>query len=120
MTYLLARQKWRADFSVDSPSLFPSRESEDGFLAGNTIRQIKKVVEDDIGVKFELRQCRRTFGQRNLDRGLDIESASVLMGHATTNTTERFYSRMKLERAQDNLKKVWMANTHDGEQHGIE
>lgn len=56
----------------------------------------------------------------NLDRGLDIESASVLMGHATTNTTERFYSRMKLERAQGNLKKVWMANTHDGEQHGIE
>ena len=120
LTYLLARQKWMADFSVDSPSLFPSKESEDGFLAGNTIRQIKKVVEDDIGVKFELRQCRRTFGQRNLDRGLDIESASVLMGHATTNTTERFYSRMKLERAQDNLKKVWMANTHDGEQHGIE
>lgn len=56
----------------------------------------------------------------NLDKGLDIESASVLMGHATTNTTERFYSRMKLERAQDNLEKVWMANTYDGEQHGIE
>ena len=116
LEYLLARQKWMADFSVNSPALFPSRESDDGFLAGNTIRQIKKVVEDDIGVSFELRQCRRTFGQRNLDKGLDIESASVLMGHATTNTTERFYSRMKLEKAQNNLKKVWMANTRDGEQ----
>ena len=72
-------------------------------------------MEDDIGVRFELRQCRRTFGQRNLDRGLDIESASVLMGHATTDTTERFYSRMKLEKAQNNLKKVWMANPQDGE-----
>lgn len=116
LEYLLARQKWMADFSVNSPALFPSRESDDGFLAGNTIRQIKKVVEDDIGVSFELRQCRRTFGQRNLDRGLDIESASVLMGHSTTNTTERFYSRMKLEKAQDNLKNVWMANSRNGEQ----
>ena len=85
-----------ANTHVDSPSLFPSKESSSGFLSDNTIRQIKKVVEDDIDVEFELRQCRRTFGQRNLDRGLEIESASVLMGHATTNTTERFYSRIKL------------------------
>lgn len=55
----------------------------------------------------------------NLDRGLDIESASVLMGHATTNTTERFYSRMKLERAQDNLEKVWMANSTGSSDFGI-
>ena len=55
-------------------------------------------------MEFELRQCRRIFGQRNLDKGLDIESASVLMGHVTTNTTERLYSRMKLEKAQKNLK----------------
>ena len=55
LTYFLARQKWMADFSVDSSSLFPSKESADGFLAGNTIRQIKKVFEDDIDVKFELR-----------------------------------------------------------------
>ena len=71
-------------------------------------------MEDDIGVEFELRQCRRTFGQRNLDRGLDIESASVLMGHATTNTTERFYSRMKLEKAQKNLKQVWESTAVNG------
>ena len=73
------------------------------------------VVEDDIGVEFELRQCRRTFGQRNLDRGLDIESASVLMGHVTTNTTERFYSCMKLEKAQQNLKQVWESSAVNGE-----
>ena len=75
-------------------------------------------MEDDIGVKFELRQCRRTFGRRDPDRGPDIESASVLMGHATTNTTERFHSRMKLEKAQNNLKNVWMANPQDGEHVG--
>lgn len=71
-----------------------------------------------MGVRSELRQCRRAFGRRNLDRGLDIESASVLMGHATTDTTERFYSRMKLEKAQNNLKKVWMANPQGGEHVG--
>lgn len=71
-----------------------------------------------MGVRSELRQCRRAFGRRNLDRGLDIGSASVLMGHATTDTTERFHSRMKLEKAQNNLKKVWMANPQDGEHVG--
>ena len=95
--------------------VFPSKGSKSGFLSDNTIRQIKGVVEDDIGVEFELRQCRRTFGQRNLDRGLDIESASVLMGHVTTNTTERFYSCMKLEKAQQNLKQVWESSAVNGE-----
>lgn len=42
------------------------------------------MVERDLGIRFDLRQCRRTFGQRYLDRDLDIESVSVLMGHSTT------------------------------------
>ena len=37
------------------------------------------------------------------------------MGHATTNTTERFYSRMKLEKAQKNLKQVWESTAVNGE-----
>ena len=72
-TWLLLRQKWLADNSLDSPALFPSKSSDDGFLSGNSLRVIKHVVEEDLGIKFDLRQCRRTFGQRYLDKDLDIE-----------------------------------------------
>lgn len=106
-TYLLARQKWLADCSVDSQALFPSKESSDGYLSGNAIRNIKAKVERDLNITFDLRKCRRTFGQKYLDSGLDIESTSVLMGHASTKTTEGFYSRKKLVMAIDNAKETW-------------
>ena len=77
LTYLLARQKWVVDNSVKSQALFPSKDSDDGFLSGNAIRKIKEVVEADLGIEFDLRECRRTFGQRYLDSDLDIESVSV-------------------------------------------
>ncbi len=46
----------------------------------------------------------RTFGQRYLDSDVDIESVSVLMGHASTKTTEGFYSRKRLNKAIDNAR----------------
>jgi integrase/recombinase XerD len=63
-------------------------------------------VEEDLDIKFDLRMCRRTFGQRYLDKGLDIESTSVLMGHASTKTTEGFYSRRKLSQAIDKARSL--------------
>ena len=111
--WLLLRQKWLADNSLDSPALFPSKSSDDGFLSGNSLRVIKHVVEEDLGIKFDLRQCRRTFGQRYLDKDLDIESVSVLMGHASTKTPEGFYSRKRLDRAIENAIGTW--NDNDGQ-----
>ncbi len=108
--WLLLLQKWLADNSLDSPALFPSKSSDDGFLSGNSLRVIKHVVEEDLGIKFDLRQCRRTFGQRYLDKDLDIESVSVLMGHASTKTTEGFYSKKRLDRAIENAIGTWNDN----------
>ena len=107
LTYLLARQKWMVDNSVKSQALFPSKDSDSGFLSGNAIRKIKEVVEADLGIEFDLRECRRTFGQRYLDSDLDIESVSVLMGHASTKTTESFYSRKRLTKAVESAKRTW-------------
>ena len=107
---LLLRQKWLEDNSLDSPALFPSKSSDDGFLYDIILRAIKHVVEEDLGIKFDLRQCRRTFGQRYLDKDLDIESVSVLMGHASTKTTEGFYSRKRLDRAIENAISTWNDN----------
>lgn len=99
-----------ADNSLDSPALFLSKSSDDGFLSGNSLRVIKHVVEEGLGIKFDLRQCRRTFGQRYLDKGLDIESVSVLMRHASTKTAEGFYSRKRLDRAIENAIGTWNDN----------
>lgn len=107
LTYLLLRGKWLVDNRCDSPALFPSKESKDGYLSGNSIRMIKDRVERDLGIRFELRACRRTFGQKYLDAGLDIESASVLMGHSSTKTTERYYSRKRLDAAMSNAESTW-------------
>ena len=58
----------------------------------------------------ELRMCRRTFGQRYLDSDVDNESVSVLMGHASTETTDGFYSRKRLNKAIDNARNSWLSS----------
>ena len=108
--YLILRKKWLVDNNLNSHALFPSKNGADGYLSGNAIRRIKAVVEDDLNVKFDLRMCRRTFGQRYLDSDVDIESVSVLMGHASTKTTEGFYSRKRLNKAIDNARNSWLSS----------
>ena len=98
------------DNNLNSHALFPSKNGADGYLSGNVIRRIKAVVEDDLDVKFDLRMCRRTFGQRYLDSDVDIESVSVLMGHASAKTTEGFYSRKRLNKAIDNARSSWLSS----------
>ena len=98
------------DNNLNSHALFPSKNGTDRYLSGNAIRRIKAVVEDDLNVKFDLRMCRRTFGQRYLDSDVDIESVSVLMGHASTKTTEGFYSRKRLNKAIDNARNSWLSS----------
>ena len=66
----------------------------------------------DLNVKFDLRMCRRTFGQRYLDSDVDIESVSVLMGHASTKTTEGFYSRKRLNKAIDKTAQLKQELVH--------
>ena len=44
--------------------------------------------EDELCVKFDLRMCRRTFGQGYLDNNVDIESMSVPMGHANNKAMD--------------------------------
>ena len=68
---------------------------------------MKVYVEKEVGVKFDLRECRRTFGQRYLDKDIDIETVSVLMGHSSTKTTETFYGRRKNAKAIEKVEAMW-------------
>jgi len=106
----------RSSKHLKTDALFPSVQTEDGYLSSNGIRVLKQLVEEECGFKFSLQTCRRTFGQQYLDGfeknsivngGLDIETVSSLMGHATTKTTEGYYCRIKNARAVERAKKVW-------------
>ena len=94
---------------IQSKALFVSQHptNRGQHVSSNTIRKMKVMVEEDIGVSFDLRECRRTFGQRYLDRDVDIETVSVLMGHSSTKTTEMFYGRRKNVKAIEKVESMW-------------
>ncbi len=58
-------------------------------MCGNSLRRMKEMAEQDLQIRFELCECRRTFGQRYIDQNLELTSVSVLMGHASTRTTKK-------------------------------
>lgn len=89
------------------PTLFCSMNGEHGPMSGNTIRKLKTYVEKDIGRKFELRDCRRAFGQHYIDHQVKLEDVSKLMGHATTRTTEIYYCGKSISEAIRNVQGKW-------------
>lgn len=105
--YLKARSQWIFENHCPSKALFPSNSSKDGFLCGNSLRRMKDIVQQDLQIRFDLRECRRTFGQRYLDQNLELSSVSVLMGHSSTRTTERFYGRQKNIMAIEKARATW-------------
>lgn len=108
MNYVIARKKWLVDRNADSQALFPAPpSSKNVYLSSNGIDEIVNIVCKDLEIKIDARMCRRTFGQKYLDNGLDIESVSILMGHSSTKTTERFYSRKRLDQAMAQARETW-------------
>jgi integrase len=106
--YLRVRNKKVMEKCPNNLALFPAlRDSEDGYFSSNGIRVLKSIVEKEMGVKFDLRTCRRTYGQMAIDEGLDLESVSVLMGHNTTKTTENYYCRKPAETAIKEAQNIW-------------
>ncbi len=108
LRYIRALEKLVVDNDLKSPALFPApNTSKDYYLCSNTIANIARRVWADLEIKSDLRQLRRTFGQMYLDKDLDIESVSVLMGHSSTKVTELFYGRRRNERAMASATKTW-------------
>lgn len=91
--YLQARNDFVERNDLYTDALFPGAV-DGGYLADNTIRTDKALVEEEIGYDFDLRMCRRTYGQRLIDRGIGINVVSKVLGHNSTNTTERYYCRL--------------------------
>ncbi len=106
--YLIVRKRMVADRCPENNALFPALgDKQDGYYVGNSLQKMKVLVEQDAGIKFDLRMCRRTFGQLALDEGMSIESVSRFMGHSNTKTTENCYCRRKNELAIKEARKLW-------------
>lgn len=81
-------------------ALFPALEDlGDGYFSPNSLGRLKRIVEEGVGSRFELRACRRTFGQGCIDEGMPVETVSLLLGHATSKTTESYYCRKRQDAA---------------------
>jgi integrase/recombinase XerD len=106
--YLRARKAIVSKKCPRNQALFPAmRDEEDGFFSANGIERLKILVESETGIKFDLRMCRRTFGQMFIDQGLNLDAVSVMMGHATTKTTETYYCRKRQEVAIREAQELW-------------
>lgn len=105
--YISARIKMLDEGNRASTALFPALHGNDGYLSANRVRLIKKTVEIEMGRAFDIRSCRRTFGQLMLDEGISVESVSVVMGHKNSRTTELYYARRKQKAAIEEARKTW-------------
>lgn len=94
----------------ESDSLFPPLMTDLEYISYKRIRVLKTYVEEDLGEQFELRKCRRTFGQRALNEGQDIHNVSIVMGHSTLATTQRYYCDKELHAASSDMRDFWTKN----------
>ncbi len=78
----------------------------------------KNHVEQAIGETLMLRDGRRAYGQRMLDRGVPIEYVSHCMGHDSVETTQKFYAdyrdKMVLGKVRNILKNAASNRTFIG------
>ncbi len=93
--YLVMRQAKLDASGTKSRSMFPTFRSDKEFVRQQSLGRFKSLVEDVLGVRFEIRDARRAFGQRLLDSGEALELVSYVMGHSTVETTQKFYANYK-------------------------
>ena len=105
--YLEARRIRLAQAGKSEEALFPPILNKDGFISYKRIRLLKTFVEEDLDEAFELRKCRRTFGQRALNEGHDIHNVSLVMGHTTLATTQRYYCDKEQRVASAEMRELW-------------
>jgi len=97
------REKKVIQWKVTSPALFPPLMKKVGFLTMESIDKPKRKVSKIIGEDFVLKDARRAYGQRMLDKGVPIESVSYAMGHDSIETTQKYYANYREKAVLDNI-----------------
>jgi integrase/recombinase XerD len=94
--YMELRTAWLLQHRASTKALFFSLDGDKyQYISGNSTRVIKNQMQEIVHARFEYRDCRRWYAQTLIDMGLPIYAVSVLLGHASTNTTEMAYGRYK-------------------------
>jgi len=108
--FLVERKEYLAAYGLEEhEALFPYCDSRRNvrYYAHNEWLKIKAEVESRSGVHFEVRHFRSTFCQKSIDSGGKYNAVSKVMGHGSTETTERFYGRIRDKAACSDIRRVW-------------
>jgi len=92
--YFRAREEMLAKKGMleTTPLVFTERHP-DRSVSAPMAERWKCQLERLSGVRFTVHGLRRTYGQTLLDRGVPLETVSIMLGHSSTTTTERHYCR---------------------------
>lgn len=71
------------------------------------LHNVKREVEQELGLRFDFRKLRRSYGQNAFDVGICMDSVSKAMDHATVATTQRSYVRMRSNPIFDEIDRAY-------------
>jgi len=107
--YLKARKKQLIKYGFDEceqliPKITPSGTD---YYSDKTIWYLKHKISELAGTDFKIKDFRATFAQVHIDRGVQLQAVSKAMGHRTTQTTERYYARIRDVSMFKQINGVW-------------
>jgi len=93
--YMDMRQRRLEEHGIESDAFFPPLRGDEEFVTQQSMSRFKAAVSKQIGEDFVLKDGRRAYGQRLLDKGVPIEFVSCSMGHSTVATTQKYYANYR-------------------------
>lgn len=76
-------------------------------ISRNTLEKYRRGICGLMGIAYDYRMCRRTYGQRMIDEGVPLSVVSVILGHSRVDTTTTFYARVRNETAVGEVVSRW-------------
>jgi len=113
--YLLSRSKQLKSLNLVSDSLIPPLLENVTFTSDKNLRKLKDYVSREVGFNFDLRMCRRTYGQFLVDSEVPFECVQVALGHNDPKTTYKNYAGVRTERVPDLVFKRLLNKQKGGE-----
>ena len=95
--YLTARAEELGKRKIDyCEQLIPSLHgNKPSYFSDVLFRLLKDKLEKEAKIHFSLKDFRSSYAQILKDRGVNIEVVSKALGHSSTETTERYYARIR-------------------------
>ena len=93
--YLRMRSRKLERLGRTSNAVFPPLTGKKEFVSQQSMSRFKMTVANILGEDFVLKDGRRSYGQRMLDRDIPIEFVSICMGHDSVETTQKYYANYR-------------------------